>query len=205
MEATFPLLFAVVLGFTHAFEADHLLAVSNMVTRRNRIWQAAKDGIFWGLGHSSTILLIGLVMLVGKQQIAEQTFGYFEAAVGLMLVGLGLWRLRRLGAERGPGEFDESDRHGAAYGIGAVHGLAGSGAVLVLVLSQLTTVYSALAYLLLFGLGSVAGMLLAAGIFSLPFSRTWMTHRGVQIGLILLSSVLCVAFGGKLLFENLAG
>jgi hypothetical protein len=203
MEATFPLLFAVVLGFTHAFEADHLLAVSNMVTRRNRVWQAAKDGIFWGLGHSSTILLIGLIMLVGKHQIADQTFGYFEAGVGLMLVALGLWRLRKLRAEHDGPDFDESDRHSAAYGVGAIHGLAGSGALMVLVISQLTTVYSALAYLLLFGLGSVAGMLLAAGIFCLPFSKTWMTNRSIQIGLIVLSSALCVAFGGKLLYENL--
>ncbi|MEL6721261.1 MAG: urease accessory protein, partial [Bacteroidota bacterium] len=65
METTFPLLFAAVVGFGHAFEADHLVAVSSLVTKQRSLGTAVKDGIYWGLGHSSTILLVGLVMIVG--------------------------------------------------------------------------------------------------------------------------------------------
>lgn len=204
MEASFPLLFALALGFTHAFEADHLVAVGNMVTRRNKIMAAVKDGIYWGLGHSSTIFVIGMLVLVGKQQIADQTFAYFEAGVGLMLILLGVHRLWLLRAsEANTKEAADNGHHGSAYGIGAIHGLAGSGALLAVLVSQLTSVGSALIYLLLFGFGSVVGMLLAAGVFSLPFSRRWMTNQKVKTGLIVLSSLLCLWVGGQLILENI--
>ncbi len=75
MEGFFSLLFAAVVGFGHAFEADHLVAVGNIVTKRDRLKLALKDGIFWGLGHSSTIFLIGIVMIIGK---ATWLNGYFH-------------------------------------------------------------------------------------------------------------------------------
>ena len=96
MEVTFPLLFALIIGFTHAFEADHLLAVSNIVTKRNSLWLAVKDGVAWGLGHTSTIFLIGMIIMVWKVAITEQTFHYFEAFVGIMLIVLGIARLHYL-------------------------------------------------------------------------------------------------------------
>ncbi len=80
MHTILPLFFAGIVGFTHAFEIDHLLAVSSIVTRRNSFVKAMKDGIFWGLGHTSTILAVGMVMLVARYIIAEHTFQYFEAA-----------------------------------------------------------------------------------------------------------------------------
>src|SRR5471030_403571 len=90
---TFPLLLTIYAGFTHAFEADHLLAVSNIVSRRNHIWSSMKDGAFWGLGHSSTIFLIGILMILFKVGISEHSFHYFEAMVGVMLVALAIYRI----------------------------------------------------------------------------------------------------------------
>ena len=58
-------------GFAHAFEADHLLAVGNIVSQRNNTRLSLKDGIFWGLGHASTIFFIGLLMIVLKAGISE--------------------------------------------------------------------------------------------------------------------------------------
>ncbi|GAB4417023.1 MAG: hydantoin utilization protein A [Bacteroidia bacterium] len=204
MQASFPLLFALLVGFTHAFEADHLLAVSNIVTKRDRLWLAVKDGIYWGLGHTSTILVIGLLMIVGRIAISEGIFHYFEAAVGCMLVGLGVHRIyKALRRRKQAGSHAAHPHHHEAYGIGAVHGLAGSGALVVLVMSQLPTVAGGLAYLLIFGLGSVAGMLLASGIFSLPFSQRSLSSVSLQFTLTLLSSSLCVWFGGQIIYENL--
>ena len=194
---------AVLLGFTHAFEADHIVAVGNMVTRRKKLFLAIKDGIYWGLGHSSTIILIGILILVAKQQISSNVFAYFEAAVGAMLILLGLWRLRQWSNEGKHIHFDEEDHHMAAYGIGLVHGLAGSGALLAVVVSQLDSISGSLLYLVLFGVGSVLGMLLAAGVFSLPFSQRGLAKPKVQLGLVFLSAMVCVLVGGKLLFENL--
>ncbi len=93
MEASFPLLFAAVVGFTHAFEADHLLAVSSIVTKRDNWLLAINDGIYWGMGHTSTIFFIGLLMIIGKATFLNGLFGYFEAGVGLMLILLGVFRL----------------------------------------------------------------------------------------------------------------
>ncbi len=90
---TFPLLLTIYAGFTHAFETDHLLAVSNIVSRRDHMWSSMKDGIFWGLGHSSTIFLIGVLMIIFKVGIAEHSFHYFEAAVGVMLIALAIYRI----------------------------------------------------------------------------------------------------------------
>ncbi len=207
MQTTFPLLFAVLLGFAHAFEADHLLAVSNIVIRRNRLLHAMKDGMIWGLGHTSTLFIIGFLMLVVKVSISEHTFHFFEASVGLMLMGLGVYRLIRSLRHRNTGghghTHTEDGKHHLAYGIGMVHGLAGSGALVVLVMSQLPTIESGLGYLLLFGLGSAAGMLVASGVFSLPFSQKHLGNYALQFAFTLLSSALCVGFGAKMVYENL--
>ena len=245
METAFPLLFAALVGFAHAFEADHLLAVSNIVTKRNSVLMAVKDGIAWGLGHTSTIFLVGLVIIVGKVAITEQTFHYFEAAVGAMLVALGLFRLRYLWKtgqafhthfhledivfwKKRPARplimsprpvarpvsaaenlmlryAPHTESHRLAYAVGLVHGLAGSGALVLLVMSQIPGAGSAMLYLLIFGVGSIGGMLLASGVFSLPFSKKLSANALLQIGLTVVSSLLCVAYGAHVVFENLAG
>ncbi len=90
---TFPLLLTIYAGFTHAFETDHLLAVSNIVSQRNNMRSSMKDGVFWGLGHASTIFFIGVLMIVFKAGISDQYFRYFEALVGVMLIVLAVYRL----------------------------------------------------------------------------------------------------------------
>lgn len=208
MHTLFPLLFAGVVGFTHAFEIDHLLAVSSIVTRRNSFVTAIKDGIFWGLGHTSTILAVGMVMLVARYMIAEHTFQYFEACVGVMLVLLGLQRIWKTWQHEQnhahAHQHAEPHGHKLAYGVGLVHGLAGSGTLILLVMSQLQTAWEGITYLLIFGIGSIAGMLLASGLFSLPFSMKIADKPRLQKGLVLLSSLLCIGFGCKVIFENLS-
>ncbi|MEO1516944.1 MAG: urease accessory protein [Bacteroidota bacterium] len=206
MEATLPLLFAAVVGFGHAFEVDHLVAVGNIVTKRDRMILAMKDGIYWGLGHSSTIVLIGLIMIIGKATFLNDCFGYFEAAVGAMLVLLGIVRLYQFfhPHQKASDLVDAQSNHHLAYGVGLVHGLAGSGAMILLVMTEIQSSWSSMLYLLIFGIGSIAGMLVAAGIFSLPFSKKLVNNQRAQLALVLLSSVLCIAYGGYVMFENLS-
>jgi cytochrome c biogenesis protein CcdA len=205
MEATFPLFFAAVIGFSHAFEADHLVAVSNIVTKRDKIKLAIKDGIFWGLGHTSTIFLIGLLMIVGKVTVFNGYFGYFEAIVGLMLIVLGIHRLYQyFGANRTYRQLaDPEEKHHLAYGVGLVHGLAGSGAMILLVMTEIQDSFNSMMYLLIFGIGSIIGMLVAAGIFSLPFSKKITNNQSLQTVLVLLSSALCIGYGAFVLIENI--
>ena len=204
MEASFPLLFAAIVGFGHAFEADHLVAVGNIVTKRNKLSLAVKDGIYWGLGHTSTIFLIGLIMIVGKATFLNDWFGYFEAGVGLMLILLGFHRLwQYYTQENRTNLIDDNDNHHLAYGVGLIHGLAGSGAMVLLVMNEIQTITNSLIYLLIFGMGSIIGMLVAAGIFSLPFSKKLADNQRLQFGLVLLSSLLCIGYGGYVIYENL--
>lgn len=202
-----PILLASVVGFTHAFEADHLIAVSSIVTRRNNPLLAIKDGIYWGLGHTSTILLVGTVILFGRIAFEEEDFRYFEAGVGLMLITLGGYRLYKLynapnyGLHTHPHLPPQDFK--LAYGIGLIHGLAGSGALLLTVLATTKSTFSGLLYLAIFGVGSVVGMMLAAGIFSVPFSEKILNNKTIRTALILLSSLFCIGLGSKVVYENL--
>ena len=218
------LLYALYEGLLHAFEADHILAVTNIVSQRSTVAPALKDGVFWGLGHTSTIFLIGIVMIFFKVNIPDHSFSYFEAAVGLMLVLVAAYRFyvflreerivihthhhhEHEGANAQPHihvhKKGSHSLHRASYGIGIVHGLAGSGALVVLVMTQIDTIGSSLLYLLLFGLGSIIGMTLVAGAFSIPFSKKLINSKGLRTALVLLSSTLCFAYGCYVVYQNL--
>lgn len=210
-------------GLTHALEADHVLAVSNIVSQRRSVAAAAKDGICWGLGHTSTILVIGLLMLVFKAAIPEQTFSYFEAVVGLMLIIVAVYRLYKFFINKEaihhhthvhagvneqrhvhvPIDAVEKNLHKTSYGIGLVHGLAGSGALVALAISQFSSPGIGMIYLLLYGLGSVAGMLLVSGLFSVPFSKKVINQPALRTALVLVSSGLCLVYGCYVIYYNI--
>jgi len=208
MTKLIPVLFAAAVGFTHAFEADHLVAVSSIVSKRTRLWLAIKDGIYWGLGHTSTILLMGMMVIVGKMAIDEKVFSYLEAGVGIMLMAIGLLRIKTVWNSHRHGTHthlvNDSSPHHVAYGVGMVHGLAGSGVMILLVMTEIKEPVFSLAYLLIFGLGSVVGMLVASGLFSMPFSKVFSKSKKVQMGLIIISSLFCFVLGGKILFDHLS-
>lgn len=205
-----PIILTLYSGFTHAFETDHILAVSNIVTNRNKSSKALKDGLYWGLGHSFTILMMGALVLLMKFNITESVFRYFEAVVGLVLVSLGTYRIiqwyrRRSSVVTIHIHSDGSVHNGShlpAFLIGLFHGLAGSGALILLVMSKSTTITNGMIYLLLFGMGSVTGMILAAGTFSLPFNKKILGSSIFQMVLIFISSILCITYGSMVIIEN---
>jgi cytochrome c biogenesis protein CcdA len=207
MTQLVTILFAAIVGFGHAFEADHLVAVSNIVTKRSKFSLAIKDGIYWGLGHTSTTMLVGIVILLGKTMVNEVYFSYLEACVGIMLLAIGIFRFRTLSAYKSDEQHthltDDRSHHHVAYGIGMVHGFAGSGIMVLLVMTEIKETFPSLLYLLIFGIGSIAGMLVASGLFSLPFSKLFTKSRKAQVLLITLSSALCVFIGCKIIYENL--
>ncbi|MEP7321223.1 MAG: urease accessory protein [Saprospiraceae bacterium] len=219
-----PILITIYAGFTHAFEADHLLAVSSIVSGRSNNQLAMKDGIYWGLGHTSTTIFIGILMIIFKIGIPVVYFNYFEAMVGVMLSGLAIHRIVKfylsrkselqihlhphnhiphqhvnLPLENGKGKHP----HSLAYQVGLMHGLAGSGALVILALSKMNGPVDGLTYLIIFGLGCIGGMMLASTLFNIPFSKKMMESRSLQNFLIIMSSMLCLLYGGKLIYENL--
>jgi uncharacterized membrane protein len=216
--------YALYEGVAHAFEADHVLAVTNIVSRRVGVLPALKDGVFWGLGHTSTILLIGVVMIAFKVHIPNRTFSCFEAVVGLMLIVVAICRLFFfVKNEQSTMIFHRHKRehagtnmhlhthihrkseklHRASYGIGLILGLAGSGALVVLVMTRIESIIDSIVYLATFGFGSIAGMTVVAGLFSLPFSKKLIRSKALRATLVVLSSCLCFVYGCYVIMNNL--
>ena len=201
MESFLPIFFALGVGFTHAFEADHLIAISNIVTHRTRTRLAIKDGIYWGLGHTSTILIIGGVIILGKFLVNESLFGYLEGIVGVLLIVLGVLRLKGLNRKVHAHKMEGRSGHAVAYGVGLIHGLAGSGAVVLLAMTEISGMFTELFYLISFGMGSIVGMLIAAGLFSLPFTKQFARLRALQLSMTIFSSLLCIGYGSFILIN----
>lgn len=197
----FKIFLSIYAGLEHAFEADHLLAVNTLVSHRENLKQSLKDGIFWGIGHTTTIFLVGILMIGFKLNIGENIFKNFEAGVGIMLIFLGIYRMSKLYFPKQHNHTHNTSR--AAFGVGLIHGLAGSGALVVLVISQMKTPFEGLMYILIFGLGSIFGMFLAAYLFSIPYTKSLLKSKKLQASLVIISSLLCIIYGGKVVYENL--
>jgi hypothetical protein len=211
------------LGMRHALEPDHLAAVSTLVTGERNSYKAAWLGACWGLGHTVALVVVGAVLVFLRAEMPPRAADLFEFFVALMLVGLGV-RAMYLASWQGRTGPAHVHHHGGVVHvhpagaahihlgawtlarrpllIGAVHGLAGSGALTALVLATLPSRASQLAYMGLFGLGSTFGMAALSGIMGWPLARLG-THRAVARALSLAvggaSTVLGLAWGYPLL------
>jgi hypothetical protein len=206
-------------GMRHALEPDHLAAMSTLVSREQSGFRAALLGFCWGLGHTLTLVVVGALLVVLRAEMPVAMADFFELVVGVMLVGLGLRAIAHA-ARQGPAGPARVHRHGwivhshpgvpahvhigtwtlarRPLVIGAVHGLAGSGALTALVLATLPTMASQLAYLTLFGLGSTLGMAALSGLVGWPLARLGTHHavaRGVTLAVGCVSTALGVVWG----------
>ena len=199
INAALPLYFALFAGLGHAFEPDHLLAVGNLISRRDTLAEALRDGVYWGLGHTTTLVLVGSIIVLGRVTFLASS--YFEAAVGLMLVVMGTSRLldqRRLPTKVRPGATPSR----AAYAVGLLHGLAGSGALVLLVMSEIRDPWLSVLYFAVFGVGSILGMFIVAGLCSVPFTKRMKISRTLKTATVTLSSLLCIGYGGWMICRN---
>ncbi|MBD2768259.1 urease accessory protein [Hymenobacter sp. BT664] len=198
MESLLPILFAFIAGTGHAFEPDHLLAVGNLISRRDTLALALRDGVYWGLGHTTMLVVVGSLILLSRATFLQSS--YFEAAVGLMLIVMGASRL--IGWRRPVSLKPTRYPHRLAYTVGLLHGLAGSGALVLLVMSEIRQLPLGVLYLFVFGAGSILGMVIVAGLCSIPFTKRMRINRSLQFSAIMLSSVLCIVYGGRMIYEN---
>lgn len=179
------------LGIKHAFDADHVAAVSTMATNHEPIKKSSLIGMFWGFGHTISLLTAGLAVLLLKITVPEKLALSFEFIVGVMLVALGInvfatinknkihFHRHRHGKERHVHFHSHKSTKCHSHGhsslgrpliIGLMHGLAGSAAISVLVLATINSVLLGLGYILIFGIGSIIGMMAISSIISLPFA-----------------------------------
>jgi hypothetical protein len=203
-------------------EADHIAAVSTIVAageRQKRLRRAPLLGALWGLGHTASLFAAGLVVLLLAVSIPEKVSGTLEFGVGMMLVFLGVTTLTGFSI----GKFlrgifgrhshvhvhedtgvvhshDHDHRHGhKSLVVGMVHGMAGSGALMLVVLSTINSVPLGLAYIALFGAGSIASMAAMSTLIGLPFAKA--RHLKLNLLLKYVAAFITLAIGAGLIYE----
>ncbi len=239
------------LGMRHATDPDHVVAVTTIVSQQRSAKRAAMIGIFWGLGHTLTIFLVGCAIILFNVVIPVRLGLAMEFTVSLMLIILGGWNLVSFahsiphgldpggaashGIHSHPhshGDFVHTHPHAHAPEVhpheaehnslarmdrklgnrsfyqlmrplivGIVHGLAGSAAVALLILATIHNSRWAIAYLLVFGVGTIAGMMLIT--MSIASAFRFVGNRFQVFGrrLALISGVISVAFGLILAYQ----
>ncbi len=176
------LLSGLALGLAHAFDADHIAAVSAIVTSERNPRKAMRVGALWGLGHSTSILTAGFIVLMARVSVPERISDLFEASVGaaLMTLGLRVLRLRNRTAEDSPlhTHFFDRRRGVVSFFVGVLHGLAGSGAITLLVLTTVDSARTGVLYLLIFSLGATISMATVSRLMARPLAMwTSPAHR----------------------------
>jgi len=222
--------FGFLLGLRHALEADHLAAVSTIVSTRRSAWGASLVGALWGLGHTAALLVVGLLVVGLHAEIPPRLAAGLELGVAAMLVGLGLnvlWTLRRGGRlhhhvhAHGARLHVHPHVHGAAFVpadghhrvasmrrpflVGLVHGLAGSAALMLVVAASIPSPAMALAYVMVFGIGSVGGMTAMSAVVGAPmalvtarFARAEAVLRvGAALGSIAIGILVAWEIGAR--------
>jgi High-affinity nickel-transport protein len=184
------------LGMRHATDSDHVIAVTTIVSQQRNVFSAALTGIFWGIGHSLTLFIVGGAIILFGVVIPERVGTSLELCVAIMLVLLGLINVvsfcRR--QKHAPHVHDFYTRVRPTI-IGVVHGLAGSAAVALLVLPMIRNPYWAAFYLLVFGAGTIAGMMLITAAIAAPITYTATRFQLFNRHIGTVAGALSVGFG----------
>lgn len=216
------------LGLKHATDADHLAAVSTLISEKKSLWSSTVVGGLWGLGHTISLFVAGVLMLMLNFNISENTARLFELGVGVMLTFLGLNVVRKL-INGGKLHFHTHEHgthnhahphihnladdpetgmhHGRKYSprallIGMAHGLAGSAALMLLVIPTISSKTVGMFYIAIFGIGSIGGMVMMSFLVGLPFyltsEKSYRFNGLLQAG----AAVVSIALGLWIVFEK---
>ena len=221
----------VILGMRHALDPDHVVAVSTIVGEYRNPLRSFWVGVSWGLGHTTTLLVIGLIIIVLQLTIPDRLALFLEFAVGIMLVALGMqviysFRKKKVHqhahghAEDAHQHFhshaespDHSPQHHEikgvgrpflrkkSYFVGIVHGVAGSAALTLLILASIESPLAGLGYILLFGLGSVLSMGIMTIFISFPFVFSANRLPGLNRVIQFSVGTLSILFGFFLMYQ----
>jgi high-affinity nickel permease len=210
-----------VYGLRHALDPDHMVAVSTIVSEHKSLLRSSIVGTFWGLGHTTSLLGFGLLVLLLKVSIPKSLELWLEMAVAAMLVVLGVNVMLGVAKKRGLQLHSHSHSHDGEehahlhihsndnhehrhrmlklgrrpFIVGLVHGMAGSAAVTLAALTTIPSVLVGLIYIGLFGLGSIGGMLLMSALIGLPFAVTARRFSTLNLRVRLIAGLLSVVFG----------
>jgi high-affinity nickel permease len=210
-----------ILGIKHALDADHIAAVSTIVSEHKSVSKSSLIGTFWGLGHTASLFLIGLFVILIRLPIPPKIALLMEFGVSLMLVFLGaniIWKFFReksihIHEHEHDGfththvhihEIEKKETHSHAHLIilgskpflvGLVHGVAGSAALMLLVLTTIPSPLVGILYILIFGLGSIGGMLIMSSLIGIPFVLTADRYGTINEGIRVIAGISSIGFG----------
>ena len=199
MEPLAVIALGFVLGVRHATDPDHVVAVTAIAARSRRIAPAALVGVLWGLGHSLTILLVGGAIVLFNLVVPPRVGLAFEFAVGLALAVVGA--INVFGRHAPHDQQPASVPTGRAFGLGLVHGLAGSAAVALLVLAAVQDARTGLVYLAVFSLGTILGMVGITVGLAAPLKLVGARWPGSGIPLRVVTGTLSLLFGVYVLWH----
>jgi sulfite exporter TauE/SafE len=192
-----------VYGLRHATDPDHVIAVTTIVARQRTMAGAATIGAAWGIGHTLTMLVVGGGIIVFGWVIPTRIGLSTELTVGVMLIILGVMTLTSRQDHQHALAHRLDHRFGALGPyrlvrpllVGIVHGLAGSAAAALLILALIPNPRWGVLFLLIFGLGTIVGMMLMTAAIAVPFARTEARLERLNHGLRLASGLISLAFG----------
>ena len=216
------LLISLVLGLRHASDPDHLAAVTTLIASKEEREQARKAGwmgLCWGLGHGTTLVILGLPLVLFNRFLPERVGQIAEVVIGMVIVALAvrlLLRWRRgvfhahAHSHNGRSDHrhvhshkkDGSHEHGhavphrgplGAYGIGFVHGIGGSGGLTLLLLSTISDQAEAAVALVIFAAGTAVSMAMLSTVFGLAIAGGPLARNFNRVAPVL--GVLSMAFG----------
>ena len=207
---------ALVLGFKHSYDSDHLIAVSNILRKSDSVKSSMNIGLSWAIGHMLTATIITIMFFIFKESFLNKVLPHFEKIAGIILVMLGILSLRDFfrfhSHTHSHGGIIHSHPHMHAkknhdkhshmhmFGIGVVHGLASNDELLMLFTASLavTSLLGLIAALGLFSFGVVLGMSVFAVVFSYPLVKlhSEKIYRFVSFG----TGSIGIAYGALMIF-----
>ena len=234
-----PIFLGISVGIIHSTDVDHIVAISTFSRDYKKSFKSFWIGVSWGLGHSTPLFALGLLILISKDSILalfDDFQNYLEGFVGIMLIFLGLQVFFKLlngnfhihshnHNENSHSHFHGSHKHNLtnkdshhserhwilpelipffrtkSYVIGVIHGLAGSGAIILTLIADSENIYSGILILLSFSIGTMFSMSVVAVIFSIPFSILSNKNK-VKDFFILFAGSLSIIIGIIILINN---
>lgn len=210
-ELSLILILSLLIGIRHAMEPDHVAAMLVFSTQSRSVSASVKQGTIWSLGHSMTLVVFSLVLMLFEIEINAKTFVWFELIVGIIIIMMGIELICnpqissfQKYSKNKPWNRNHSYstiRHPMrAFGIGLVHGAAGSGVVIALATTMLDSMYLKLGYIMLFSIGLTIGVsLLSALLKSSLFlaNKKAMSSKCISIA----ASLMILLVGVKLIYD----
>jgi ABC-type nickel/cobalt efflux system permease component RcnA len=228
----FILLTGLGLGFTHALDPDHVVAVTTLVCNNKSLRKSISSAIVWGLGHTVVLLIAGLLVLALKIVIPDSLISVFEVVAGVLLVILGAWVIRPLVAEKMHGHTHENHDHHHDHGhthdhphphthehphphehghyhlhksafTGAIQGLGGSAAIMLVTLTTVSSLELGLIFILIFGLGVITSMACIAGLVGSIIAYTAANLEKVHRIIVAATGSASIIIGILIIIYNL--